>query len=308
MQLSNLCNREKVAMRSKTLTVIGIIVGAIVLVIGGVILLARPAGEHPWFRADDPDMLVIAHQGGERVWPSNTMYAYQHAVDIGADALEMDVHMTADSVLALMHDDTVDRTTDGSGAIRDMTWAEIAALDAGHYWTDDGGATYPYRGQGIVVPRLDEVFEAFPDTRMVIEIKPDDAAIVGPFCDLIRESGMEEQVMVGTFHSRPMRAFRAACPEVATSATQNEGLNFFILETLLLGPAYSPQTYALQVPEYYSGLHVVTSRFVKAAHRRGMDVHVWTVNEIADMERLIGLGVDGIITDRPDRLIELLGR
>lgn len=295
-------------MRSKTLKVIGIIVAAIALVIGGAILLARPADEHPWFRADDPDVLVIAHQGGERVWPSNTLFAYQHAVDIGADVLEMDMHMTADGVLVLMHDDTVDRTTDGSGAIRDMTWDEIATLDAGHYWTDDDGATYPYRGQGIGVPRLDEVFEAFPDTRMVIEIKEDDETIADPFCDLIRESDMEDKVMVGTFHSQPMRAFRKACPEVATSATQNEGVTFLVLETLFLGPAYSPQIYALQVPEYFSGLHVVTARFVRASHHRGMDVHVWTVNEVADMERLIALGVDGIITDRPDRLIELLGR
>lgn len=278
----------------------------LVLVLVILRLRARPRPEHPFFR-DRPEVLVIAHQGGEELRPSNTLVAYQHAVDLGVDVLEMDMHSTADGVLVLSHDDTVDRLTGGSGRISEMSWEELQTLDAGYRWSEDG-ESFPYRDQGITIPSLEEVFTAFPDVPMVIEIKQQEPPIVEPFCALIKEYGREEDVLVASFHPDTMRAFREACPEVATSGTEQEIRPFYVLNRLGLASLYTSPAEAFQVPEYSGDLHVVSAGFVRGAHGRNVDVHVWTVNETADMERLLALGVDGIITDRPDRLLALLGR
>ncbi len=283
-----------------------IILIALVVVLSILIITNDPVPDYPFFESPGP--LVIAHQGGEGLRPSNTMAAFENAVALGVDVLEMDIHATADNVLVLMHDDTVDRTTDGSGRIREMTLAEIKTLDAGYYWTDDGGQTYPYRGQGIQVPTLEEIFTAFPLMRMNIEIKPDDPAAAELLCQYIADYDMGDQVLVASFHPESIRTFRAACPEVATSLVEQEILRFFILNTLFLGRLYRSPGAAMQVPEHSGNIHVLTNRFVRGNHALNMDVHAWTINETADMERLIALGVDGIITDRPDRMLELLGR
>ena len=282
------------------------VAGVLILLYGGAALWSRPVPDTPWQTDGQP--LVIAHQGGEKIWPSNTMYAFARAVELGVDALEMDAHVTADGVLVLMHDDTVDRTTDGSGAIRDLTLAEIQALDAGYYWTDDDGATFPFRGQGITVPTLESLFERFPDYLMNIEIKPAEAAAARQLCDLIRAYGKEEDILVASFHPVAMDAFRDACPAVATSGVEGDIRLFYGLNLLFLGAAYQPGSSAFQVPEYSGNIHVLTGRFVRGAHQHNLAVHVWTVNETEDMQRFIDLGVDGIITDRPDRLLDLLGR
>ena len=290
-----------------------IVVLAVVVVIAAIalvmVVLAQPADDCPACLRDLPRPLVMAHQGGEELWPSNTMYAFERAAALGVDVLEMDLHVTADGALVLIHDETVDRTTDGTGVVEQKTLAEVKALDAGHYWTDDEGQTYPFRGQGITVATLEEVFQAFPDMPMNIEIKlVENIPVVEPFCQMIRQYGKQDQILVASFHEDAMSEFRAACPEVATSASQNEVINFFARHFVGLAASYSPPAQAVQVPEYRSGIHILTPRFVEDAHSRGMDVHVWTVNEAEDMQRMIDLGVDGIITDRPDILLELLGR
>ena len=128
--------------------------------------------EHPFLAGGNP--LVMAHRGGQGLWPPNTLFAFERAVEMGADILEMDIHASADGVLIVHHDDTVDRTTNGSGAIRDHTLTELKELDAGYHWSADGGETYPFRGKGMRIPTLEEVLEAFPKTRLNIDIKPDD--------------------------------------------------------------------------------------------------------------------------------------
>ncbi|MCA9959299.1 MAG: glycerophosphodiester phosphodiesterase [Anaerolineales bacterium] len=287
------------------------------LVIAGCVYLffvirARPVADHPFFAGQSGPM-VIAHQGGEELRPSNTMIAFQHAVDLGVDVLEMDIHMTQDGVIVVIHDATVDRTTDGSGAIQEMTFAEIETLDAGYYWTDDDGATYPYRGQGIRVPALAEVLQAFPDIPLNIEIKQAEPSIVVPFCDLLREYGMAEQVLVPSFDAETIAAMRATCPEVATSLVRPEVTQFWILNVLGLSAAFRAPGEAIQVPErstlpVLGEVQVVTERFVRNAHRHHVAVHVWTIDETDDMARLLDLGVDGLITDRPDRMLTLLER
>jgi glycerophosphoryl diester phosphodiesterase len=271
-------------------------------------LLARPAPEHAFFDQFQQRPLVIAHQGGKGLWPDNTLYAFEQAVAMGVDVLEMDLHSTADGVLVILHDDTVDGTTDGTGPVRALTLEELKALDAGYDWSPDDGATYPYREQGITVPALDELFAAFPTTPMNIEIKQAEPSIVVPFCELIREYDMAGKVLVASFHQETIEEFRRACPEVATSTGESDVIALFALSKLFLEAVLSPSAQAVQVPEYRSGLHVLTPRFVDAAHNRDLEVHAWTINDLGDMQRLLALGVDGIITDYPDRLLDLLDR
>ncbi len=271
---------------------------------------AQPVPDHPFFSQQD-GVMVIAHQGGEWLRPSNTLVAFDHAVDLGVDVLEMDIHQTQEGVIVLMHDATVDRTTDGSGAIKEMSFDEIRALDAGYYWTDDDGATYPYRGQGIQVPTLEEMFQRYSDMRMNIEIKQETPSMVRPFCQLIHDYKMEDKILVATFHKTTMEEFRDVCPDVITSMVEPEIQLFFGLNTVFLGALFQAPGTAFQVPRTSSlpiigEVDVITERFVRVAHSHNIQVHAWTINETAEMERLITLGVDGIITDRPDLLLEVV--
>ncbi len=269
-------------------------------------LLSKPVADHPFFNTDK--VLVIAHRGGRGLWPENTLYAFERVTELGVDVLEMDIHSTSDGALVTMHDDTVDRTTDGSGPIHAFTLEELKELDAGYDWTSDEGQTYPFRDQGITVPTLEEIFSAFPGQRLNIEIKQVQPSIVEPFCQMIRDHGREETVLVGSFDAATVEVFRDECPDIATSTTEPEVRNFFILNTLFLGALYQAPAEAFQVPEYSDDLHIVTGRFISGAKNHNMDVHVWTVNEKDDMQRLLDLGVGGLITDYPDRLLEVLGR
>jgi glycerophosphoryl diester phosphodiesterase len=290
--------------------IIAAVLAALLLLYGIGVLLAKPAPSHEWYAQGTHRPLVIAHQGGEGLRPSSTMLAYDHAVELGADVLEGDVHTTRDGHLVLIHDEEVDRTTNGTGEVDDMTLAQVQALDAGYYWTEDG-ETYPYRGQGLTIITVRELFEKYPDYLYVLEIKKTDLPTAEPMCDLVKEMGMQDKVLIASVYQDMMDTFRSACPDVTTSATQDEATTFFAMSTLLLAPLYSPSMTALQVPEYSEvrgvNLHVITPRFVRAAHNRGIDVHPWTINTAADMQRMIAIGADGIITDRPDLLLDLLG-
>jgi glycerophosphoryl diester phosphodiesterase len=279
----------------------------LLLVVALILAILTPdAPDYPFF--DQESLMVIAHQGGEQLRPSNTLPAFAHATELGVDVLEMDIHASQDGVLVAMHDATVDRTTDGNGRLQDLTLAQIKELDAGYYWTDDDGQTYPYRGQGITVPTLEEIFVAFPQMPMNIEIKQREPSIVQDVCDLLDQYRRRQSVLIASFHPETMVEFREKCPGVATSMTEPEIRRFFILNTLFLSHLFNPPGEAFQVPEYSGNLHVVTNRFVRGGHNQNVATHVWTINDPADMQRFIDLGVDGIITDRPDLLLELLGR
>ncbi len=284
------------------------ILAILLIVLVSIRIASKPAVDHPYYTANLNYPLVIAHQGGDGIWPGETMFAYQNAVDLGVDVLEMDIHITKDGILVLMHDETVDRTTDGSGEIESMTLDEIKKLDAGYNWTPDEGATFPFRGQGITVTTLEEVFTAFSDMRMTIEIKKTNASMAKPFCELIRKHNMEDKILVASFHDDRLKEFREECPEVATSSAKNETTVFVLLTKPFLGSFYSPKFFSLQVPEESGGITVMTPAFVKAAHERNLAVEPWTINDEETMKKLIAWGVDGIITDRPDILLKVLGR
>jgi len=236
------------------------------------------------------------------------MYAFEHAVKLGVDILEMDVHATRDGRLVVIHDDTLDRTTNGTGRVRDFTLAQLRQFDAGYNWTSDGGQSFPFRGKGLTIPTLEEVFTAFGDKSMVVEIKHFKPSIVADLCRMIREHRLSEKVLVASVDTDTLKEFRRICPEVATSAGEAEVRFFYGVSMAHMARAYQPPAYALQVPEYSGSKQVVTKRFVDTAHQCNMQVHVWTVNETEDMRRLIDLGVDGIVTDYPDRLLAMLAR
>jgi len=282
------------------------IVISLLAIYGILVILARPAPDHPFF--DHDGVLVMAHQGGDGLRPGDTMAAFENAVGLGVDVLEMDIHSTKDGEIVIMHDSAVDRTTNGTGPIQAFTLVELKELDAGYRWTEDDGQSFPFRSQGIVVPTLREVFTQFPDMLMNIEIKQSEPSIAEPLCQMIRAHGMEEKVLIASFKAEAIKEFRRACPEIVTTTVENEVRFLYGLSVVYLGRIYPPPADALQVPEYEGDIHVVKNRFVEAAHGRNMEVHVWTVNEISDMQRMLDVGVDGIITDYPDRLLGLLGR
>ena len=252
--------------------------------------------------------VAMAHRGGEGQWPSNTLYAFQQALSLGMDALELDIHLSADGALIVRHDPVVETTSNGRGAICDLSLAEIKALDAGYTWTADGGRSYPFRGMGITIPTLEEVLQAFPDTWINIDIKPEEPAATIQLAEALRQYKHLERAVVGSFHERQLQLFRRLCPQVATAAGVNETRAFFGMSTLRLGGHYRPPVFAFQIPEYSGWLRVVTPRLIRDAHAHGIRVNIWTVNETEDMRRLIDWGVDGLITDYPERLLKLLGR
>ncbi|HLM58459.1 MAG TPA: glycerophosphodiester phosphodiesterase [Pyrinomonadaceae bacterium] len=276
------------------------------------VVLSRSKGEavpeHKYFQNDAGRPLAIAHRGGAGLWPENTLYAFERAGAMGVDVIETDVRATADGELVVLHDENVERTTDGSGPVTSLTLAEVKRLDAAYRFSPDGGRSFPLRGRGVRIPTLREVFASLPLMRFNIEPKQAAPPLAAPLCRMIREHGMAERVMVGAFSGSTLAEFRRECPEVATSAATGEVLSFLAMHEAGLAASYSPVMQAFQVPERAGALHVLTPDFVKAAHGLNLRVHAWTVNDESDMRRLVQLGVDGVMTDYPDRLLKVLGR
>ena len=255
-------------------------------------------------------VVVLAHRGWSGRFPENTMLAFRKAAELPIDGLEMDIHSTRDGVLVVCHDPMVDRTTNGTGTIQDFTLAELQKLDAGYRFTPDGGQTYPFRGQGVTIPTLAEVFVAFPHLWINVDIKQKEPSIVRPFCQLIRDHGLSENLAVGSFSNKTVKTFRRACPEVVKIASLRETFWLYLLSKLHLDGLYRGRARAVQVPpvEEKYRLTIATPRFIQAAHRNNTAVHLWTINEKAEMRRFIDMGVDGLITNFPDRALEVLGR
>ena len=249
--------------------------------------------------------LLIAHRGGSALMPENTLPAFLAASERWrADMIELDVRATADGHCVVIHDATVDRTTDGTGDVAGMTLAELQQLDAGFHFSPDGGATFPLRGQGIRVPTIDEVFSALPDMRITIEVKSADAQT--PLFRTIHEFRATGRVIA----AGERNAYRTQFGQYsgAKSASLEEAMPFFLMHKFLVARLGRVPADVVQTCEVYRGRRILSERLVRDFHRAGVMVHVWTVNETADMERLLDWGVDGLVTDRPDRLARVLHR
>jgi glycerophosphoryl diester phosphodiesterase len=249
----------------------------------------------------------FAHRGTSARTPENTLEAFRMAVEAGAGGLELDVHMTRDGEIVVIHDATVDRTTDGSGAVAEMTLDNLRSLDAGYRFSPDGGRTHPYRGRGLRVPTLAEVYEEFPDSYVNIDIKEAQPDVEEAVLRVICSAGAEERTLVVSDDHALVRRFRRVSGAwISTGASRLEIGAFFLLSRLRLEWLVRPAYDALQVPVEHEGITLVTPRFLEAAHARGVRVDVWTINDPDEMRRLRDLGVDVVMTDVPETLTDVL--
>jgi len=279
----------------------------------------QDAGPNPWL---ERRVLAYAHQGGAREAPSSTLFAFRTAVEAGATALEMDVHATSDGHLVVCHDSTVDRTTEGSGRIADLSLAEVQSLDNAYWFVpgevavaDRPEADYLYRGRAhdeseFRVPTLRSVLEAFPGVFLNMDVKQTapvvpayEEALVG----LLDEFGRTDDVIVASFNDVSTATVAQLDPRLATSAGTADSAVFW--QAFRSGSPLPPTRHrALQIPTHFASTRVASAELIDAAHAAGLAVHFWTIDDPAEMEELIDLGADGVMTDRPAVLAPILER
>jgi glycerophosphoryl diester phosphodiesterase len=256
--------------------------------------------KHPFFAAQRP--LVFAHRGGSALAPENTIAAFDHGLALGADGLELDVHLSRDGVVVVHHDRLLDRTTNLQGPIAARTAEELARADAGwHFRRDDA---FPFRGRGIGVPTLPDVLALYRDVPIIIELKDGSVALARAVLAVVRAANAVNRVCIASFPLEGLREIRASEPSIATSAARAEVKRALWRSWFRLSLARAGYD-GFQVPERSGLWRVVSPRFMRAAHRAGLGVQVWTVDTIADATRLLGYGVDALITDRPDAIVPL---
>jgi glycerophosphoryl diester phosphodiesterase len=245
---------------------------------------------------------IFAHRGFAGEYPENTMVSFRAAADAGARYFELDVHMTRDGEIVVSHDENLGRMCDRLGLIREMTWAEVARADAGYRFSPDGGGRFPFRGRAIAVPRLAEVLGAFSSVQTLIEIKQDSPSLVARMLGVIDRAAARKRVLVASEQQVPIDELRALAPGIPTNLPYGEVAEFMQALAARDG-AYRPRGDALQVPPDYQGWNLITAESVAFAHRAGLEVHAWTINNESEMRALLALGVDGLITDYPARAL-----
>ena len=241
--------------------------------------------------------LVFAHRGGAKLSPENTMVAFDRGLGLGADGIECDVHLSRDSVPMVIHDATLDRTTNATGPVSALTADELGRVDAGYHFTANG--EFPFRGQGIGVPTLEDLLRRH-QTRTIIELKEGEPALARAVIDVIRRTGAVDRVCVGSFYWMALLAMRADAPEIATSASEPEARKTLYRSWFRLPPLTEKPYIAFQVPERAGRLKVVSPAFIKQVHAERAAIQVWVIDRSDDVKRLFTWGVDGVISDRPD--------
>lgn len=296
----------------KLLKGIGVFVGVVLLIWGIIYLLpVKKRPDRSFYRADDPEVLIIAHRGGRGIAPEGTMAAFDKSFALGVDVFEYDIHQTADGQLVVIHDPSVDRTTDGSGLVNEMTLAEVQALDAGYQFKDEQGE-YSYRNQGVYIPTVVEVFEAYPDMRQLIEIKDTNDPvlydeIIQQLWNLIQEYKMEDQVMIGSFDHEINKAFEELSEDkIPIGAGEQAVRDFANMHVPYLNGLAKSSVDSLQLPVEEEGHNLASKNIIRSAKKRNMAIYYWTINEKDEMKELILKGVDGLITDYPDRMKEVI--
>ena len=242
----------------------------------------------------------VAHRGSRLLWPENTMVAFAGAVDLGFNWLETDLHLTSDGVVVCLHDDDLDRTTDGHGPVSSSTIGEVTSLDAGfHHGTPHD---HPFRGEGIGIPTLEELVTTFPSARLIVDLKQD--GLEAPVWRLIQRHDLHERLVVGSFSGRRLARFRRLSGgSVATSTGPVRSVVAWAGALAGRAPKLGD---AVQLPHRFGVLRPITPRSIRGFQNGGLQVHVWTVNDEPTMRGLLSAGVDAIITDRPDLLGPIL--
>ncbi len=247
------------------------------------------------FRGGTPRL--FGHRGAAGVVPENTLPSFRRALADGVDVFELDVHATRDGEVVVLHDPTLERTTDGVGPVAALTFAELSRLDAGHGFSPDGGRTYPFRGHGIRVPRLAELLREFPDIPLNIEIKPEGDDVIAAVVAFVRAA--RARIVLAAEHDVIMQAIRTVAPEIPTSCATGEVAAFIGALQSGATPQLPEGAVALQIPPSFGDVTLVTSASVAAAHALGAEIHVWTINDADETRRLLALGCDAIMTDVP---------
>jgi glycerophosphoryl diester phosphodiesterase len=256
-----------------------------------------------------PSPWLVAHRGGSRVAPENTLAAFDRADELGADAIETDVRLSRDGVVMVFHDEATLALTGEPGTIEARTAAEIAELDAAFYFSEDEGASYPLRGAGIRVPTFSEALRRYPRMRFNVDAKKEDPALADALARVIREARAEERVCVGSFFDPQAERLGALLPGVCRFLPQQAATRHVLAAKTGAAPVGLPGGYDLaDLPTRMDEVTVVEPQVVEHFHRLGIPVHAWTVDEEEEMRMLLGMGVDGIVTDRPDVLKRVLGR
>lgn len=255
-----------------------------------------PRSPHPASSRSKP--LIYAHRGGAGLRPENTVAAFHHGLGLGADGLELDVHLSKDGVVVIHHDPTLERTTSGRGRLRDQTAEELSRLDAGYHFRGADG-TLPFRGQGLGIPRLADVLARFSDIPIIIEFKVNEPELAERTIAVVRQAGAVERVAFGSFGARVLRAARELEPRIPTGSSREE-TRWALYRSWVRWPLGDTAYGEFQVPERSGLTRIVTPAFIAHARRAGLPVKVWTVDDETDMRRLASWGVAAIITDRPD--------
>jgi glycerophosphoryl diester phosphodiesterase len=259
----------------------------------------------PFFGSSTP--IPFAHRGGAKRWPENTLVAFRNAAELGYQHIETDVHETSDGELVLFHDPTLDRTTNGRGNLADCTLAELKRLDAGYHFVEDG--SYTFRDADVRIPTLEEALELDPSIRYNLEVKPEDPKIAKHLWDFVEHHGIHDRVLVASEHDIVTDAFRShSRGRVATSSGRKGAMAFW---AHVLSGTWRDALFAydaLQIPPTFRGMDVITPQFLEAAHHHGIQVHVWTIDDPVQMFEFVNRGVDGIMTDLPDVLLEVLAK
>jgi len=258
---------------------------------------------------DRPGPWLLAHRGGSLLAPENTFVAFDRARELAADAIETDVHLTRDGVVVVFHDDETGRLTGELGTIEERTLAEVHHLDPAFSFTADGGRSFPYRGLGVKVPTLEEALRRYPGMRFSVDAKSEDAALAEALVRTVKAAGAVERVCLGSFADAQAERIGALLPEVARHLPR-EAATCHVMAARSGQPSEGcPGGYDVaSLPQRIEGFPVVARDVVEHFHRLGIPVHVWTVDDPAEMRELLALGVDGIVTDRPDVLAGVLGR
>lgn len=266
-----------------------------------------PVNEVVEYRALQGRPLTFAHRGGAGLWPENTLEAFRAAIDLGCSHLETDLRSSKDGELVLFHDERLERTTNGAGNVSAFTLRELKQLDAGYRFSPDG-STHPARGRGFAIPTFAELVAEAPGICFNVEIKErGDPDLPSALWEFIQRHGIGDRIIVAAEKHRLVSDFRRLSGErVATAASRRECLKFWLASGLGVTTALDIRYQALQIPVRVRDFRFLTPRLLEAARRRGIAVHVWTIDDPGEMHRLLESGVDGLMTDFPDRLLAVV--
>ena len=262
---------------------------------------------HSFFDVDRP--IVIGHRGAAGDRPENTLLSFETALEQGAQILESDIHISSDGVPILLHDPSLERTTDGQGDASQRRWSELCTLDAGSQFAGEDGSR-PFRGKDIRIPSLEEAFERFPEASFNLEIKCAGAAGIRATLDLVERFARADRTLLAAGEDAIMKDLRTALASHSVRPAIGASLREIVaaVSSAINGSEMPEGVMALQIPATFADQPLATPAFVDHAHANGVEVHVWTINDLEEIEALLDAGVDGIVTDYPGRMADWLKR